>query len=36
MLRWHFSVLFLWDFFAFERVFAKVIDMAVNSLYNSY
>ena len=36
MLRWHFSVLFSWISFAFERVFAEVIDMDVNSLYNSY
>lgn len=36
MLMRHFSVLFSWDFFAFERVFAEVIDMEVNSLYNSY
>lgn len=27
MLSWHFSVLFLGDFFAFERVFAEVIDV---------
>lgn len=36
MLRWHFSVLFYGIFFAFERVFAEVIDMDVNSLYNGY
>ncbi|RKJ02465.1 hypothetical protein D7X87_17265 [bacterium D16-54] len=37
MLRWHFSVLFSWDIFCIcERVFAEVIDMAENSLYNSY
>ena len=36
MLWRHFSVLFLWDFFAFERVFAEVIDMEINSLYNNY
>ncbi len=27
---------FFMGFFAFERVFAEVIDMDVNSLYNSY
>lgn len=27
---------FFMVFFAFERVFAEVIDMEVNSLYNSY
>ena len=36
MLMRHFSVLFSWDSFAVERVFAEVIDMEVNSLYNSY
>jgi hypothetical protein len=36
MLRRHFSVLFSWISFAFERVFAEMIDMDVNSLYNSY
>ena len=36
MLMGHFSVLFSLDFFAYERVFAEVIDMAVNSPYNSY
>ena len=35
MLMRHFSVLFSWDFFAFERVFAEVIDMSADSLYNS-
>ena len=38
MLWRHFSVLFLWDFLPFlhlfERVFAEVIDMSVNYLYN--